>query len=569
MKEARITVWRMALVLALLCAESAWADYSTGQRELDAGRPDEALAQWQAAADAGDQRAMLALGRLYLQGLGVLQDYVQAHKWLNLAASRGEPTAAQERDALAAKMTPEERAEARKLARAWQPGGRQADVPAKAVRTSPAASPPPTGESEAPPPHAIREAQQLLARLGYAPGGTDGIWGRRTEIAYQAFLRDNDLPATETLTVIALRAMRAIAKRVRGGAVAGRDPAGVRESVRTTSAAGAVLPAPVRPDALHRAAKAGDINGLKAALDAGVDVDAQDGRGWTALMHAANKGYTLFVVPLLGAGADPDLRAADGATALFVAALHGHAEIVAALVRADADASLQGPKGMTPLEVAQARGHSKILALPEVVALRDAAARKAREEAERTKREQETQRAEEESRAFAQAQASDTPQAYANYRSAWCPQGNRCGEARARIDELVRASIEGKTFSGVNSLGDRQVYEFLSSGEIDGVSRPSSWTRGWCSGTWKVEEGKVHARCEWASGVGWSEVSAELDGDVLTGHERYTREGVASFFGPNVATWTWRLSERSREEIEAERRRTAQRTSNTLDHGGK
>ena len=185
---------------------------------------------------------------------------------------------------------------------------------------------------------------------------SDGIWGRRTEAAYQAFLRDNDLPATETLTVIALRAMRAIARRAGGDAVAGRDPAGVRESDRTTSDAGALLPAPVRPAALHRAAQAGDINGLKAALDAGVDVDAQDSRGWTALMHAANKGYTLLVVPLLGAGADPDLRAADGATALFVAALHGHAEIVAALVGAEADASLQGPKGMTPLEVAQARG---------------------------------------------------------------------------------------------------------------------------------------------------------------------------------------------------------------------
>ena len=37
---------------------------------------------------AGDRRAMLALGRSYLQGLGAPQDYVLAHMWFNLAASR-------------------------------------------------------------------------------------------------------------------------------------------------------------------------------------------------------------------------------------------------------------------------------------------------------------------------------------------------------------------------------------------------------------------------------------------------------------------------------------------------
>ena len=49
---------------------------------------------------------MVALGQRYLQGLGVLQDYVDAHMWFNLAASRGEAAAVSERDAVAAKMTP-------------------------------------------------------------------------------------------------------------------------------------------------------------------------------------------------------------------------------------------------------------------------------------------------------------------------------------------------------------------------------------------------------------------------------------------------------------------------------
>ena len=109
--------------LVLLFAPGVFADYEAGRQAWDAGRPDEALAQWRAAADAGDRRAMLGLGRLYAQGLGAPQDYVEAHKWFNLAGSRGEVAAVGERDALAAKMTPQQVAAAQALARAWRPGG--------------------------------------------------------------------------------------------------------------------------------------------------------------------------------------------------------------------------------------------------------------------------------------------------------------------------------------------------------------------------------------------------------------------------------------------------------------
>lgn len=40
----------------------------------------------------------------------------------------------------------------------------------------------------------IKEAQQLLARLGYQPGPADGIMGSRTRNAIRDFLRDNDMP---------------------------------------------------------------------------------------------------------------------------------------------------------------------------------------------------------------------------------------------------------------------------------------------------------------------------------------------------------------------------------------
>ena len=77
------------MVAALGGVVTAQADYDAGQRAWDAGRHSEALREWQAAANAGDARAMLALGRLYVQGLGAPQDYVQAHRWFNLAGQPG------------------------------------------------------------------------------------------------------------------------------------------------------------------------------------------------------------------------------------------------------------------------------------------------------------------------------------------------------------------------------------------------------------------------------------------------------------------------------------------------
>ena len=85
------SIWTATLmvVFTLVVAPSARADYEAGQRAFDAGDTGEAISQWRAAASAEDRRAMLALARLYTRGLGVLQDYVEAHKWFNLAASRG------------------------------------------------------------------------------------------------------------------------------------------------------------------------------------------------------------------------------------------------------------------------------------------------------------------------------------------------------------------------------------------------------------------------------------------------------------------------------------------------
>ena len=72
-------------------------------------------------AEQGDANAQYNLGVLYDNGLGVPQDYVRAHMWLNLAATQGRESAATFRDLVARRMTAAQIAEAQKLAREWKP----------------------------------------------------------------------------------------------------------------------------------------------------------------------------------------------------------------------------------------------------------------------------------------------------------------------------------------------------------------------------------------------------------------------------------------------------------------
>ncbi len=62
---------------------------------------------------------------MYSMGRGVPQDYVQAHKWFNLAAAthtekEARDRAVKARDRVAARMTPAQIAEAQKRAREWK-----------------------------------------------------------------------------------------------------------------------------------------------------------------------------------------------------------------------------------------------------------------------------------------------------------------------------------------------------------------------------------------------------------------------------------------------------------------
>jgi hypothetical protein len=85
----------------------------------------EAAEWYRRAAESGIPHARLSLGVAYALGRGVPQDFLQAHKWLNLAvaaytADEDRSRAVRARDLVATRMTSHDIAEAQRLAREWE-----------------------------------------------------------------------------------------------------------------------------------------------------------------------------------------------------------------------------------------------------------------------------------------------------------------------------------------------------------------------------------------------------------------------------------------------------------------
>lgn len=72
------------------------------------------------AAEQGNAEAQSRLGLYLVHGRGVPQDHVQAYMWLSLAAAQGVWVAEHNRDSVATQMTPDQIAEAQRMAREWQ-----------------------------------------------------------------------------------------------------------------------------------------------------------------------------------------------------------------------------------------------------------------------------------------------------------------------------------------------------------------------------------------------------------------------------------------------------------------
>lgn len=115
---------KVILVIVLLTSigsSAVWAgDYEDGTAAYNRTDYATALQKFRIGAAKKDSLSQYNLGVMYDKGQGVPQDYVRAHLWSNLSAVSGDANSIKLRDMIASLMTPQQIAEAQKIARDCQ-----------------------------------------------------------------------------------------------------------------------------------------------------------------------------------------------------------------------------------------------------------------------------------------------------------------------------------------------------------------------------------------------------------------------------------------------------------------
>jgi ankyrin repeat protein len=117
----------------------------------------------------------------------------------------------------------------------------------------------------------------------------------------------------------------------------------------------------------EEAARRGDVEALTTAIREGVDVNALDRYGQTALMLAAARGHLPAVRVLVEAGAALDARAKFGLTAIMLAVVNEHLQVARVLASAGADLGVKGTgppgfAGKSAGDLARERGLHELVA---------------------------------------------------------------------------------------------------------------------------------------------------------------------------------------------------------------
>jgi TPR repeat protein len=130
----------MLLALAPLPSVAQDSEFSREQRLIIgalanvSGDYATALQEFASLAEQGDAEAQVLVGKLYRSGDGVLQDYITAHMWFNIAAANGDDLGAKERKSVARLMSQTDISEAQRRARVCMGSGYQ-DCDAKPRRS--------------------------------------------------------------------------------------------------------------------------------------------------------------------------------------------------------------------------------------------------------------------------------------------------------------------------------------------------------------------------------------------------------------------------------------------------
>jgi len=125
--------------------------------------------------------------------------------------------------------------------------------------------------------------------------------------------------------------------------------------------------------ALIRAAEYQRTEVVTFLLEKGADVDIVGGRyARTALMEAAGAGNTVIIKQLVEKGADINAKDHESSTPLFFACMYGHVEAVRLLIELGANPNVEAAGlGRTPMSLAETNGHTEIVQI-----LKDAGAKK-------------------------------------------------------------------------------------------------------------------------------------------------------------------------------------------------
>jgi len=116
-------------------------------------------------------------------------------------------------------------------------------------------------------------------------------------------------------------------------------------------------------DDFIRAAREGKGDAVWQFLKAGMNPDAADAQGTTAILAAASGGHGHIVTLLRDAGAKTTAATPTGQTALMAAARSGDGQSVQVLLAAGADPAARDSAGMSPLTAAVVAGHTAVVAL--------------------------------------------------------------------------------------------------------------------------------------------------------------------------------------------------------------
>lgn len=110
-----------------------------------------------------------------------------------------------------------------------------------------------------------------------------------------------------------------------------------------------------------KAAKRGSLPCLRALMTSKILLVTTDGRGRTALHHAAAGGHMAAMLYLLEHGAPLEAQTALGYTPLFLAVVEGHLAVVEFLVVHGANKEATTKGGSTPLLAASSHGHVAVV----------------------------------------------------------------------------------------------------------------------------------------------------------------------------------------------------------------